>query len=196
MFASKSKSGAGRAVFTRTRIIGLVESALFIALAFVLSGIVLFPMPQGGAVTPLSMLPILLIGLRRGPYFGFASALVYSGLQMLQGFYAPPTRTFFWFLLVVLLDYVLAFGVLGLSSLFRRVPNQLLVAIPLCLGLRFLCHFLSGIVIWGESAGDLPVWLYSLVYNGSYMGVELLVTFAVGLLIQKRFASVFLTVKT
>ena len=62
----------------------------------------------------------------------------------------------------------------------------MLYAVPLCLAARFLFHFVSGIIIWGEYApAGVPVWLHSLTYNGSYMGFELIFTVSVGAVLCK-----------
>jgi len=163
----------------------LVESSLLVALAFILSYFILFRLPQGGSVTPFSMLPILMIGLRHGLKWGLAGGFVFAGLQMLQQFWPPPTGTVEGYLAVVFLDYIIAFTVLGLSGLFKGKKYGLLFATPLCLSLRFLSHFVSGIIVWNIYAGELPVWLYSLTYNGSYMGVELVLTMVVGVVLCK-----------
>jgi thiamine transporter len=84
-----------------------------------------------------------------------------------------------------MLDYILAFSVLGLSGFFKGKPYGLLYAAPLCIFLRFLSHFVSGIVIWNIYAGEMPVWLYSLTYNGSYMGLELAITVTVSAILCK-----------
>jgi len=166
---------------SRNELRALIESALLLAIGFVLSyfrfGI---PWVQGGSVTPFSMLPIMVIGLRHGLKWGLGSGFVYACLQMLQQFYPPPTATVDGYIAVVLLDYILAFTVLGLSGLFRGKKYGLLFAAPLCLTLRFLCHFISGIVVWGIYAEDIPVWLYSLTYNGSYMAPELVLLIILG----------------
>jgi len=178
----------------RERLRALVESALLIAIGYILSTVshlIGIRMPQGGSFTLLSMLPILIIGLRHGPKWGFAGGFVYAGLQMIQEFYPPPTGTAPGYIAVVMLDYIAAFTVLGLSGLFRGKKYGLLYAAPLCYFLRFLCHFVSGIVIWGMYAGELPVWLYSLTYNGSYMGVELILTMAAGTVLCKTAPIIF-----
>jgi len=164
---------------SKQRLRALVETSLLVAIGFVLSYITPFRLPWGGSVTPLSMLPILMIGIRHGIKWGLAGGFVYAGLQMLQQFWPPPTGTVSGYIAVVMLDYVLAFSVLGLSGLFRRSKFGLLIAAPVCLTLRFLCHFISGIIVWGVFAENMPVWLYSLTYNGSYMLPEIILTTAV-----------------
>jgi len=177
---------------SRENIRALVETSLLVAMGFVLSYITIIKLPQGGAVTPLSMLPILMIGLRRGVKWGVGGGFIYACLQMLQEFWPPPTGTVVAYISVVLLDYLAAFTVLGLAGIFRGKRYGLLYAAPLCYTLRFLCHFISGIAVWSAYAGDLPVWLYSLTYNGAYMGIELVLTMLVGAVLCKTAPGLFL----
>ena len=104
--------------YSKTRI--LVECALMIAIGTVLSNIKFFTMPNGGSITLLSMLPFVLVSFRHGAKWGLFTGFVNSCLQMMLGFWAPPTPTFIYFLGEVLLDYVLAFMALGLAELFAR----------------------------------------------------------------------------
>jgi len=161
---------------SRENLRALVESSLLVALGFILSYVTPFRLPWGGSVTPLSMLPILMIGLRHGLRWGLIGGFVYACLQMLQQFWPPPTGTVEGYIAVVMLDYIIAFTVLGLSGLFKGKRFGLLFAAPLCLTLRYLSHFISGMVVWGVYADNMPVWLYSLTYNGSYMIPEIIIT--------------------
>lgn len=161
----------------------LAECALMVALSAVLQLIPFIRMPQGGTVTLASMAPIVFAALRHGPKWGLLTAFAESLLQMLLGgISAPPTETVFWFALVILLDYVIAYTVLGLAPVFaapfgeRRLLGACVGSVAATL-LRYLCHFLSGILIWGVYAPEgQPVWLYSLGYNGSYMIPETIIT--------------------
>jgi len=171
---------------SRENLRALVESALLVAVGFVLSYITPIKLGNGGSVTALSMLPLLMIGLRHGLKWGFCGGLVYACLQMLQQFWPPPSGTLVAYISVVLLDYVLAFSLLGLAGLFKGRRYGIVFAVPVCLFIRFLCHFLSGIVIWGTYApAGTPVWLYSFLYNGSYMGPELAFTMIAGAILCK-----------
>ncbi len=164
----------------------LIECALLIAMGTVLAQIKIFTMPQGGSVTLVSMLPFILISLRHGTKWGLLSGLVNAGLQMLLGFYPPPVATFGNFVAVVMLDYVVAFTALGLAGFFAKfIKNKfagITFGVSIVLIIRFLCSFLSGMLIWGsyqeyyEWAVDMPVALYSFIYNGSYMIPELILT--------------------
>jgi len=168
---------------SRENLRALVESSALIAAGFALSYLVLFRLPQGGSITPFSMLPILMIGLRRGFKWGIGGGIVYACLQMLQQFWPPPSGTVTAYISVVLLDYILAFCVLGLSAIFRGKRYGLAYASVLCIFLRFFCHFISGVVIWSDYWRDPGAWLFSLTYNGSYMGVELVLTTIVAFLL-------------
>ena len=176
----------------RENLRALIESALLVAIGFVLSYITLFRLPQGGSVTPLSMLPILMVGLRHGIKWGLCGGLIYACLQMLQGLWAPPSGTAAAWIAMLFLDYILAFTVLGLSGLFMGNKNGIMYAIPLCLGLRFLSHFISGVIIWGNYL-DAGSWLFSLTYNASFMGPELVFTMIIGTVLCKTAPMLFNT---
>ena len=152
------------------RIRALTEGAIMVALAFVLSFVKLYELPNGGSLTP-AMFPILLFALRWGLGRGLAAGFVFGLLQLIfDGAYA-------WGWQSMILDYLLAFTPLGLSGLFKGkawgiFPGTLLG----CAG-RFLVHYISGVTIYriieptavhGFGTFDNAS-VYSLVYNGSYM---------------------------
>lgn len=181
----------------RTNIHALSECALMIAASTVLSMIKIWEQPWGGSVTLLSMLPLILVSLRWGTRWGLLTAFVHSLLQMLLGFYAPPANTVIAFIGVILLDYVLAFTSLGSANIFahftkNRTANACIASSIACF-LRFICSFLSGALLWGsyqsyyEWADGMSVWLYSFIYNGTYMLVELVLT-TIGAALLVRFA--------
>lgn len=162
----------------------LTTSAIMIALATVLawvSKIIPAPWLQGGSITFASMVPIILVSLMFGLKWGLLSGVVYAVIQMMTGVPAPPTQNFGYYVLVVLLDYVVAFGVLGLASAFYKLCGKKAWAIPvsgaIVTTLRFVCHILSGVLIWGVYADEgQSVWAYSLIYNGGYMVPEIIIT--------------------
>lgn len=161
------------------KLLTLVEGAIMVAFAFVLSYIKLFSLPQGGSVTLVSMLPLIVYALRRGPAAGLLASGVYGVMQFIQDGYALTLPS-------IALDYVIAFGVLGVAGFFivkdGRI-NVVLATVLACL-LRFLCHFASGILFYASYAPEgQPVWLYSLLYNGTFMGIEMVLTAAVGFFI-------------
>ena len=161
----------------------LAEGAAMVALATVLSFIRVFKLPWGGSITLLSMLPIVLFSIRRGVKMGLVVyALVQFGQGILDGLFGWGL-TAGMLIACIVLDYLAAFTVLGLAGLWRKkgLPGWL-AGILLAVGLRFICHFLSGVVIWG-SFGELwsgfstdNTWLYSFLYNGCYMLPEMIFT--------------------
>lgn len=157
----------------------LTESAIMVALAAVLAMVKVWEMPLGGSVTAACMAPIIFIALRYGAKWGLFTGLVFAVIQMIEGFWAPPVRTLLWFFLVVMLDYVLPFGLLGLAPLVaRRFKNAVVgagVATVVVCVIRFLCHFLSGIIIWHTGDPAVPDWVWSLTYNGTFMIPETII---------------------
>lgn len=178
------------------RTISLVETAILVALGFALSFVRFKIVPYGGSITAASMLPILFIGIRRGLPWGLGGAIVYSLLQALQdGALAPPASGIGAYALMILLDYVIAFGILGISGLFRNKKNGLLISVPVCLGLRYISHVLSGIILWGSYAWEgWPVIPYSFAYNATYMIPEFIITFAAAYMLLKYLPRKYLKV--
>lgn len=162
----------------------LTESAVMLAIAFVLCLIPLARLPFDGTITVCSMLPVVIIAYRYGWKWGLLTGFVFSLLQIVGGgigTLSAFTKTPGSFLLVFFLDYVIAFTVLGLAGVFRgRIKSQRaeLVAgtVLVCL-LRYACHFLSGITVWRDisipMAGAVP---FSLIYNATYMLPETIIT--------------------
>lgn len=167
----------------KNRLLCVTEGALVIALAYVLellcvwlntiSGIGAL-LPFGGTIT-VSMLPIIYYSYRRGILWGAGVGLAYSFLQMALGFYVPPAKTLGALVLCILLDYVIAFTIVGIADVFakpfprRKLLGYTVGAVSVCL-IRFVSSFISGVVLWGSYAPEgMNVWVYSLVYNASYM---------------------------
>lgn len=164
-----------------TKIERLVTSAVFIALATVLSFIKVYKLPLGGSITLLSMLPICLLSLKYGMKWGFVCSFFYGTIQLAMAL----GEVMSWGLDVrmwigcIVFDYLLAFGILGLSGIFRnRKMPLMLTGVGLSLVLRFVSHFISGAIffdIWMPEEFNNPCF-YSLVYNGSYMLPETIFT--------------------
>ncbi len=149
----------------------LAFSAVAIALAMVTSMIKLIHMPYGGSVTLFSMLFICLIGYWYGLGTGLTTAIAYGILQMLIDPYIISLPQ-------MLIDYIFAFGALGLSGLFTKKPNGLIKGYIVGVFGRFVFSVLSGVVFFGMYAPDsFPnPFIYSVAYNGSYLGLEAFIT--------------------
>lgn len=178
------------------KILALTQSAIFIALATVLSFLPVYEMPMGGSVTLASMLPILFIGLKFGYKWGMSSAGIYAFIQLAQALikgnvfvYCTGVGTV---IICALFDYIVPFAILGLSA-FAKPKNgeklsivKTLVTFGVLVAIRFVCHFITGVVIWGQWAPDgMGKFVYSLLYNGQYMLPELIITVVIaGLLLS------------
>ncbi|MBQ1950718.1 MAG: energy-coupled thiamine transporter ThiT [Clostridia bacterium] len=160
----------------------LVEGALMIAVAAVLSLVKVLELPYGGSVTACSALPILLVAYRHGTGWGLFTGFTFSLIQLLLGlsnvsYMTTPLSV----MAVIMLDYVVAFMVLGLGGVFRspaRSQGKALVWGALLTGLlRYVCHVIAGCTVWaGLSIPTKAAFLYSLAYNATYMIPEILVT--------------------
>ncbi len=148
----------------------LAFCAVSIALGTVLSNIKVLSFPTGGSVTLLSMLIICLPGYWFGTGAGILTGVAYGVLQMLVDPYILfPAQ--------LIVDYLLAFGSLGLSGLFHAKKNGLILGyITAVLG-RYLFSVLSGWLFFGiyawEGWNPLP---YSLAYNAIYIFAEAAIT--------------------
>ena len=140
--------------YSRTRT--LVECALMIAVGTVLAQIKIFEMPFGGSVTLVSMLPFILVSFRHGVKWGLATGFVNSLLQMLLGFYAPPAGTVAAFVGVVLLDYVLAFTLLGLAGVIAKPFKNHLLGVAAGTAAVCVIRFFVQLFVRRASVGQLP----------------------------------------
>ena len=201
----------------------LTESAMLLAIAIVLelvAKLIIPEMPFGGQITLVSMLPVVLISYRHGLRWGFVAAFAYALLEMalgaktvsaafLPGYFGDGAMI--WnALLMCLLDYLLAFTVLGLGGIFRdRIENRgkaLCCGALVALGARYIAHILSGYILfsgWAEwffTQEGFPAWgaalveslspgmlgfVYSLVYNGMYMVPEIILTAIVSVFLAR-----------
>ena len=147
----------------------IANAALCLALAFVLSYIKLFDLPQGGAVTAASLLPIIAFAYSYGLAPGLVVGVAYGLLQMIQDpWIVSPVQA--------ILDYPLAFACIALAAVARKLPDSWGWLAGIALGGvgRFVCHVLSGVVFFAEYAegtGMSPL-VYLVSYN-SFVFVDL-----------------------
>ena len=160
----------------------LANASLCIALAFILSYVKLYEMPQGGSVTLASMLPIFMFAYAYGVGPGLAIGFAYGLLQFVQGgWFVHPIQ--------FLLDYYpLAFAMLGFAGIARKLPDSWGMIPGILLGafMRFLCAFLTGVFFWGDGAGEQNVLVYSAVYNGTYLIPETIICMVIAMIPQIR----------
>ncbi len=166
-------------------LLSIVEGALMVALAQVLGYLKLWQMPNGGSVTFI-MLPIFVYCVRWGFGRGLLAAFALSVLQfLLDGGLALGWQS-------ILGDYLLAYSVLGLAGLFSKAKGGFFWG-TLAGGLaRFFVAWVVGATIWAEYMPEsffgmtmTSPWLYSLLYNGSYIGLSLALCLAVGAVLYR-----------
>ncbi|EHM10632.1 putative proton-coupled thiamine transporter YuaJ [Thermanaerovibrio velox DSM 12556] len=156
----------------------ITEGALAAGMSVALSFLKVFQMPQGGSIT-LEMVPILafaaLRGVRAGALCGAASGLLQ---MMLQGYVVNPLQA--------VLDYPLAFGILGAAGLKDRGLG-LILSMALAGLLRLGCHVLSGVLFFASFAPKgANVWAYSLTYNATFLVPSLAISMALAIPLARR----------
>ena len=198
----------------------LTTSAIMLAIATVLAVVCeMIPflnLPFGGGFTVASMLPIVLVAYMYGIGWGFFTAFTYSCIQVLislimgktvLALFTPSSDEYMgsiWIAIaIILIDYVLAYTVLGSGGIFRKVVKNktaaLVLGVVLALSLRYICHIVSGYIFYGAWAewffsqegfyaigekilgwlGGHPKVLslvYSVFYNGLFMLPEIVIT--------------------
>ena len=151
----------------------LVLCAVLIALATVLGMIKLLDLPYGGSITLMSMLAATLCGYYCGTAKGIVACMALGLINLILGSsIIHPVQ--------VILDYFLAFGLLGVSGLTSNKKHGLTTGYIIGVTARFICSFLSGFIFFAEYApeGMNPIW-YSFVYNIIYIGTEAIITIIV-----------------
>ena len=159
--------------YCKSRVTQLSVSSVMLSGAFLVSHIRVFTLPMGGSVTLCGMFFITLLGIWYGPAAGIMISTAYGLLFFLLNPYMVSFPQAF-------VDYVLAFAALGISGFFARSNSHAILKgyLAAVLG-RYFFAVLSGVLFFGqyaESYGWNSPLLYSLVYNGTYLGAEALLT--------------------
>ncbi len=170
----------------------LTEGGIMVAAATALSYLKLFELPQGGSVC-IGMLPIFLYCVRWGLKDGLLCSLAYGILQLIfDGAYA-------WGWTSMLLDYVVAFSVLGFAGLFARQKYGVFAGTVVGCVLRFIVHFISGVTIYRIyepvelfNTTFANPYLYSAAYNGSYVAIDMALCLVIFALLYKPMKKYFL----
>ena len=163
----------------------LTEGAILIAAAQVLSYLKLWRMPWGGSIT-LAMVPIILYAVRWGLGPGLLAGFVYGVMQfMFDGGIALGWQS-------IIGDYLLAYAALGFAGLAHGKKGGIFIGTVIGGLCRFLVHYVVGATVWAEYMPESffgmtmhSPWFYSLLYNGSFILVDMLLCLVVGWLIWK-----------
>lgn len=206
----------------------LTTSAVMLALAMVLAMVcALIPflnLPFGGGFTVASMLPVVIISYMYGMKWGFFSAAIYSVIQIVMDLYLgkgstimalfmPNSEDFMGFgaaIAILIIDYLVAYTLLGFGGAFRKVIKNkalaLTLGVVLALSLRYIAHIVSGYIFYGAWAewffsqenfyaiggwilehfsGNALAVIYSIFYNGLYMIPEIVITAVAALIVGR-----------
>ena len=144
----------------------MIVISLFSAIAFILSFIQFISYPQGGGINLVPMVPIMLIGILYGNTEGMTCGLIFGILSLITGGHIVSIAE-------ALLDYILAFVVLGLSGFAGRDNKyKILISSIIVVALSVFSNIVSGVYFYGEYAPQgMNVWKYSIVYNLTSTGV-------------------------
>lgn len=198
---------------TQRMTLSAVMLALATVLAIVCELIPFLNLPFGGGFTIASMLPIVIVSYMYGVKWGLFTSFAYSCIQILMSLimgktvlalFTPSSDDYmglFAAFAIIVIDYLLAYTVLGLGGIFRNKIKNKIAAIVLgtvvALTLRYVCHIISGYIFYGAWAewffsqegfyavgekilntfsGKSLALLYSVFYNGLYMIPEIIIT--------------------
>ncbi len=210
---------------TRALTVCAVMIALSTALALICAVIPFLNLPFGGGFTVASMLPIIIVSYMYGLKWGFATSFAYSLIQLLLGTFTGGGYVISLFtvgsdnylgikagIFIVLIDYIIAYTVIGIGGIFRFAEKKLtktgaiVLGTVLALTLRYITHIISGAVFFGVyaewffsqegfyaigakilehfSGAELSV-VYSVFYNGLYMIPEIIITSICALFVSR-----------
>ena len=152
----------------------LLTGALCLSLSSVLSLVKIVQMPQGGALTLCSMLPIMMFAYIYGLPKGAVVAFAYSLLQLILDPFVVHWAQF-------LMDYTLAYTALCLAGLFKKniVPGIIIAGAA-----RYIMHVLSGVIFFADYAAGQNVWVYSTLYN-SYVLIDVAIMVVLVLIVPQ-----------
>ena len=198
--------------------------ALAMVLAMVCALIPFLNLPFGGGFTVASMLPVVIISYMYGMKWGFFSAAIYSVIQIVMDLYLgkgstimalfmPNSEDFMGFgaaIAILIIDYLVAYTLLGFGGAFRKVIKNkalaLMLGVVLALSLRYIAHIVSGYIFYGAWAewffsqenfyaiggwilehfsGNALAVIYSIFYNGLYMIPEIVITAVAALIVGR-----------
>ena len=152
----------------RISIVSMIEGALCIALALVLTKLNLFAMPQGGSVD-IELVPLLLFAYRRGPKLGILVGALTGVMKVLTGAYVlNPVQ--------LVLDYILAYAFVGIAAFYPKFLWLILAALG-----QLASHVVSGAVFFAQYAPS--GWLYSIIYNAPVVAAKYAISAVIAIIL-------------
>lgn len=209
---------------TRRLTISAIMLAMATALAAITTLIPFFSQAFGGSFTFGSMLPIVVVSYMYGVKWGLFTSATYAVIQIVMdlmmgkgsvilALFMPSSEDYMGVVAaisILLIDYVIAYTVLGLGGIFRKKikskPLSLVLGSVVALALRYLAHIVSGYIFYGAWAewffsepenawigetvlsifsGNGLALVYSICYNGIYMIPEIIVTAILAVVVSR-----------
>jgi thiamine transporter len=147
---------------------------------------------SGGSITFGSFVPIMIYAFVFGPIKGFIVGIIHGLLNFIESPYILSASTF-------LFDYLLAFVGVGIMGFFGKMSREKRAALPLVLGaicviaVRLISHLCSGVIFFHEFGPDLAFpswavgnpWIYSFIYQCTYVPVDGAIAVAILILLCK-----------
>ena len=144
----------------------ITHISIALALSTILNIFKIYRFPQGGSITLGCMVPILIITFAYGKEVGFLTGFLYGLINLLTDPYIiHPIQMLF--------DYPLPSMAMGLAGFFR---NRKYLGVFVAFFSKFLCHFISGVVFFGQYApANMGSVLYSIVVNLPLVAGEMVI---------------------
>ncbi|UCE96605.1 MAG: energy-coupled thiamine transporter ThiT [Candidatus Bathyarchaeota archaeon] len=165
----------------------LAEIVVFAALSAVLYVVRPYSNPYGGSITLGSMVPVMWLSLRRGVRFGLVAGVIFGLLALPIDVillpYSPIMNP-----VQAILEYPIAFGVLGLAGIFhRKTTAPAIVGVGISVLVKLFLHVIAGIIFWISTIpeGWIPI-VYALVYNGSFLLPEFIISAVLMYILLKK----------
>ncbi len=162
-------------------VIIIVESGAMIALAVFFNFLKIYQLPNGGSVTLGSMVPIMFLAWRRGWRTGLLAGGAFGIIDfMLKPYYLHWMQFF--------LDYLLAFGLLGLVGFWQRKKSIAAVTAAVLVAgtLRFVSHVVSGVFFWFKGIEYSIAIAGSIQYNAAFMVPEIIISLVLMIMLTRR----------
>ncbi len=158
----------------------LAEAGIVIALFLILKQVKVFEMPMGGSITAGAMVPLLIFSFRWDGLSGVFVCAVAGVMDFILG------TKYSFHPVSLLFDYPIAYGMVGLAGFFGKKLAGMLTGTVIGIFGRFACHVLSGVVVFASYTpeGQNPL-IYSILYNGTFLLPECIISFILVALILK-----------
>lgn len=152
-------------------------------------------MPFGGSITLAHTLPLIFLSFFKGYKLGGESALIFSFMKIIFNFHTPPSGSLISYILVVLLDYVIPYFVIGIVSYYSRIfkyeKHNMIFGITISELFKFVFSVISGYIIWnGYFNCGAKILSYSVVYNLAYTIPNLIISLVIFRLTYRRIKNI------